>query len=69
MTAAEIATAIRTAMATRAPGAGVVSVTVDGVTTNYSFDQAVAALRFWERRAAAEAGTRRLVNTLDLRQV
>jgi len=70
-TPAEIVTAIETAMASRATSgaAGVVSVTIDGVSTSYSFDEAVKALQFWERRAAVAAGKRRLVNTLDLRNV
>lgn len=46
---------------------GVVSVTIDGISTTYSWAQAKDQLLFWERRAARLAGTRRFVNTIDLR--
>lgn len=66
-TPAEIVTAIETAMAQQATAPGVVSVSIDGVSTTYNWDQAVKMLEFWERRASVAAGKRRLVSTLDLR--
>jgi hypothetical protein len=46
---------------------GVVSVTIDGISTTYSWTQAKDQLQFWERRASKSAGKRRMVVTLDLR--
>lgn len=66
-TPSEIVTAIETALAQQAAAPGVVSVSIDGVTTTYNWDTAVKMLTFWERRAAIAAGTKRLVNTIDLR--
>ncbi len=65
-TASEIAIAIRTALANRASSgsAGIVSVTIDGISTTYNFDQAVKELQFWEKRAK---GKRRFSNSFDLR--
>lgn len=37
---------------------GVVSVSVDGQSVSYSRSAALDELKFWERRAAKEAGTR-----------
>lgn len=68
-TDAEIADAIRTALARRAlAGAtGSVTVTFDGVTSTYDEAGARSALEYWERRAAKAAGTSRMVRTLGLR--
>jgi len=52
--------------ASAASGAGIVSVTVDGTTTQYKWAEAEEQLRFWERRAANAAG-RKMVRTIDLR--
>ena len=49
---------LREALAT---GAGVVSVTVDGRTTQYDRKQALQELNFFEKRAAREYGRPRLV--------
>jgi len=67
-TAAEIADAIRSAIAQRATdGAiGVVSVNIDGIQTTYSETQARQALEYWERRAAR--ARRPKVRGIDLRQ-
>ena len=46
---------LQTALAT---GAAVVSINVDGVATTFDRDQALRELRFWERQAAQENGTR-----------
>jgi hypothetical protein len=60
--------ALELALASRAgSAAGTVSVTIDGVATTYSFDQAVAELAFWEGRLQKKAGTRKCVRTIDLR--
>ena len=49
--------------------AGVVSVSIDGVSTTYNWDQAQRMLEFWERRLARSSGKRRLFSTMDLRGV
>jgi len=71
MTDQQIADAIRTALATHAANgaAGVVSVTIDGIQTQYNFDKAVAELEFWERRAAKTSGKKTMFGTLDLRNL
>ena len=63
--AAQIAAAIEAEMATHP--SGIISVTIDGVATTYSWDQAVKALEFWEERAARAANKRRIFNYIDLR--
>jgi uncharacterized protein YccT (UPF0319 family) len=71
-TASEIVTALETALAARASSGtmGVVSVNIDGTTTTYaSFDVLLKELQYWQKQAAKQAGKRRLVNTLDLRNV
>jgi hypothetical protein len=69
MTDAETAAAIRDALAARAAagGTGVVSVTIDGTTTQFDPAAAQAELELFEARAAREAGIRPMVRTLDLR--
>jgi len=65
----QIATAIKTAMAANAAAGsvGVVSVTIDGITTQFSWPQAQQQLEWWERRAARASGKRRLFSSMDLR--
>jgi len=69
--ASDMVTAIKEALYARAAagGVGVVSVTIDGTTTACNLDQAYKELSFWQKLEAQEAGTRRLVNTLDLRNI
>lgn len=57
-------TAIEDAMA--AQPVGVVSVSVDGQTINYSRDQAMKELLFWEKRADREAGKRSMLGKINL---
>lgn len=59
--------AIETALANRASAAGLVSVSIDGTTTNYSWDDAVKMLNFWRKELARVEGKRSLVNSIDLR--
>ena len=68
-TDAEIAATIRAALAAHAAagGTGVVSVTVDGTTTQYDAKAAREQLEFHEARAARADGTRPMIRTLDLR--
>lgn len=47
-------------------GAGVTSITVDGVTTTLDRKQAMEELSFWERRAARTAGTRPVASRIKL---
>jgi len=63
---AQIADAIRTALADRASagGAGTVSVTIDGVTTQYDWEAAKNQLLFHERRAGRPR--RPIVSQMDL---
>lgn len=53
-------------MAMRVNPAGLVTVTVDGQTTTWGREQALAELQFWKRQAAIEAGTRRRFNTIRM---
>lgn len=64
VTAAEMVEKIRDAIATHP--IGIVSVVVDGQTVTYSRSQALEELRFWQREAATEAGTRRRVRSINL---
>lgn len=61
--AAEMVVAIKEALAT---GFGIVSVTIDGRTTQWNRAQAIEELRFWQREAANEAGTRPLFVPIKL---
>jgi hypothetical protein len=56
--------ALTTALAT---GLAVVSVTIDGVTTQFNRQQALQELAFWERRAARAAGRRPIASSINLR--
>lgn len=53
--AAEMVVAIKDALAT---GFGVVSVTIDGRSTQFDRAQALEELKFWQKEAAKEAGAR-----------
>lgn len=66
-TAAEIADAIRNALAQRATdgATGVVSVQIDGIQTTFSEPQARQALEYWEKRAAR--ARRPMIRGIDLR--
>lgn len=55
---------LRTALQT-AP-AGVISISVDGQTVQYSRSQAVAELEFWEKRLARSNGRRPRAARIDL---
>ena len=54
LSAAEMVVKLREALAT---GFGVVSVTIDGRSTQFDRGQALEELRFWQKEAAKEAGT------------
>lgn len=62
-TDAEMVEVLRNALAT---GAGVVSISVDGVTVSYSREQALRELQFWEKRAARASGRRPRIVSIDL---
>lgn len=64
----EIVAAIRNAMAVKAASgtAGVVSVTIDGISTTYSWDEAKRQLQFWERRANLASGKKKLFNVVNV---
>lgn len=61
--------ALETALAARASSgaSGVVSVTIDGTTTQYKFADAIAELKFWETRLTKLSSNRKPVRTIDLR--
>jgi hypothetical protein len=63
-TDAQMVTLLKAALA--ASPIGVVSVTVDGETIQYSRKQALDELHFWEARAAVTAGTRPRSKRIDL---
>ncbi len=65
----QVADSIRSQLATRAAGgqSGIVSVTIDGVTTQFDEAGAREALDYWEARAKRASGKRRRVRTMDLR--
>jgi hypothetical protein len=62
-TDAEMVVALQTALAT---GAGIVSVTVDGLKTDFDRAQALQELALFERRAARAAGTRPTASSIVL---
>jgi hypothetical protein len=64
ITAAQMVTLIMTALSDNP--VGVVSVLVDGQTVQYSRSQALDELKFWQREAAKEAGTRPRVARIRL---
>ena len=47
-------------------GAGVVSVSVSGVSTTYNRDQAIKELNYWRRRQAVENGARPFAVRINL---
>jgi len=65
----QIADSIRTQLAARASdgATGIISVTIDGVTTQFSEPEARKALDYWEARAKRASGKRRRIYTMDLR--
>jgi hypothetical protein len=67
--ATDIASGIREALARRAAAGatGSVTVVIDGISTSFNESEALKALEYWERRAARAKGSRKIVQTLDLR--
>lgn len=65
VTAAEMVEKIRAALL--AHPVGVVSVTVDGQTVQYSRKEALDELKHWTREAATTAATRPRVASINLR--
>jgi hypothetical protein len=63
----QIADEIRHALALNGTGAGTVRVTIDGTTTEFSWEQAQKQLQYWENRAAKAAGKKKMVNGINLR--
>jgi hypothetical protein len=61
--AAEMCCVLREALET---GVGVVSVTIDGRTTQFDRKQALQELDFWEKRAARESGRRPMFTRVRL---
>lgn len=62
--ASEMVSLILTAL--QANPVGVLSITVDGQTVQYSRTQALEELKFWEKRALRESGLRPRVASIDL---
>lgn len=67
ITAAQMVTAIKAALL--ASPAAVLTIVVDGQTVTYARAQAIAELKFWQTEAAKEAGTRRRIATINLRNL
>lgn len=63
VTAAEMVVKIKEALAT---GFGIVSVTIDGRTTQFDRAQAIKELKFWQAEAAREARTHRTFMPIKL---
>jgi hypothetical protein len=63
VSAAEMVVKLREALST---GFCIVSVSIDGTTTQFDRKQALAELRFWQHEAAREAGTRRMFVPIKL---
>lgn len=63
-TAAEMVSAIKTALASTP--ATTVEIEIDGQRVKYDRKQALEEVRFWEREAAKEAGTRPRVASIKL---
>ena len=61
--ASDMVAAIESALA---KNVAIVSVTFDGITTQYDRRQALEELKFWRREVAKEQGTRPRVSSINL---